>query len=80
MSALLSKLNVNTVLSLLTLVVGLAVTDSVISGTTGKLITGTVSGLVSLGLLVYNAVKESSKAKVATAQVSAGQATTYKVD
>lgn len=67
---MLSKLNTHTVLSLVTFVVGLAVTNGLITNDDGKVITGAASALVALGLLLYGAVKEHGSAKVEVAKLA----------
>jgi hypothetical protein len=60
------------ILSGITLIVGLAVTNGLITNGDGKIITGAASGLVALGFLIYGAIVSHGHSKIAAAKILAG--------
>jgi hypothetical protein len=64
------------ILSGITLVIGLAVTNGLITNGDGKIITGAASGIVALGFLIYGAIVSHGHSKIVAAKILAAPAAT----
>lgn len=61
------KFDTHTVLGIVTFVVGLAVTNGLITNDDGKIVTGFASAAVALGVLLYGAFKHRTDTEAKTA-------------
>lgn len=65
------KIDPHAITAAVTFIVGLAVTNGLITNETGKIVTGFASAAVALGFLVYGALKHKTNVQDATARASA---------